>query len=312
MRMRSILSVPGGNARMIEKALASDADIVMLDLEDATAPAKKAEARTVVIEAVAHGDWRGRPKTFRCNGFDTQWMYRDVVEVLQGTKAAVDRIVLPKTSDATDVRAVSILLRQIEMEFGRNEPIQLDVQIESAVGVVNCETIAVSDPRIVALTFGPGDFAASAGYPLSGIGMSDSWDTVYGGHRWHYPMSRIAIAAHAAGLRAIDGPVASFRDIEALRSSAQVARALGFDGKWCIHPEQIPVVNDVFTPSADEVAHARHVMAAYREATEAGFGASAIGAEMIDAANLRMARRTLEFAGESEEKQNVRTKRSGR
>lgn len=300
MRTRSILSVPGGNARMIEKALASSADIVMLDLEDATAPAQKAEARLIVIEAVVSGEWRGRPRIFRCNGFDTQWMYRDLVEVLQGTQCAVDRIVLPKTSDAADVRAVSILLHQIEMEFGRTDPIQLDVQIESASGVVHCEAIAVSDARIAALTFGPGDFAASAGYPLAGIGLADAWDAAYAGHRWHYPMSRISIAAHAAGVSAIDGPYAAFRDLDGLRASARAARALGFDGKWCIHPDQISIVNDVFTPSSDEVEHARHVLDTYREATDAGIGAIAIGAEMIDAANLRMARRTLEFAGESE------------
>ena len=285
---------------MIEKALASSADIVMLDLEDATAPAQKAEARLVVIDAVRNGDWRDRPRTFRCNGLDTQWMYRDVVEVLQGTECAVDRIVLPKTSDAADVRAISILLRQIEMEFGRADPAQLDVQIETASGVVHCEEIAVSDPRVVALTFGPGDFAASAGYPLAGIGLADGWDAAYAGHRWHYPMSRLSIAAHAAGIGAIDGPYAAFRDLDGLRASAHAARALGYDGKWCIHPDQIAIVNEVFTPSAEEVEHARRVLSAYREATAAGVGAIAIGTEMVDAANLRMALRTLAFAGESD------------
>jgi citrate lyase subunit beta/citryl-CoA lyase len=301
MRTRSVLSVPGGDARMIEKALASGADIVMLDLEDATAPAKKTQARKVVIEAVRAADWRGRPKTFRCNGFDTQWMYRDLVEVLQGTECAVDRIVLPKASDAVDLRAITILLQQIELEYGRARPIELDVQIESASGVVHCEAIAVSDPRVVALTFGPGDFAASAGYPLAGIGLADAWDAAYPSHRWHYPMSRISIAAHAAGIAAVDGPYAAFRDLDGLRASARAARALGFDGKWCIHPDQIAVVNEVFSPSAEEIEHARRVLAAYQDATDAGIGAVAIGAEMIDAANLRMARRTLAFAGEPEE-----------
>jgi citrate lyase subunit beta/citryl-CoA lyase len=285
---------------MIEKALASSADIVMLDLEDATAPDQKAAARVVVIEAVLTGDWRGRPRTFRCNGLDTQWMYRDLIEVLQGTECSVDRIVLPKIRDVVDVRAVSIMLRQIEMEYGRAEPVQLDVQIESASGMVHCEAIAAADLRVVALTFGPGDFAASAGYPLAGIGLADGWDAAYSGHRWHYPMSRISIAAHAAGIGAIDGPYAAFRDLDGLRASGRAARALGYDGKWCIHPDQIAVVNEVFTPSAEEVEHARRVLASYGEATAAGIGAIAIGTEMIDAANLRMARRTLEFAGETD------------
>lgn len=298
MRTRTVLSVPGGNDRMIDKALASDADIVMLDLEDATAPDRKAASRLTVIQAIRARDWQGRPKTFRCNGLDTPWMYRDIVEVVQGTACGADRIVLPKVTDAADVRAISILLRQMEQEFGRTEPVQLDVQIESAAGLVNCETIAVSDARVAALTFGPGDFAASAGYPLAGIGLADTWDEAYGGHRWHYPMSRISVAAHAAGIAAIDGPYAAFRDLDGLRASALRARALGYDGKWCIHPSQISVVNEVFSPSADEVAHARGILAAYHEASSSGTGAISIGDEMIDAANVRMARRTLEFAGE--------------
>lgn len=302
MRTRSVLSVPGSNTRMIEKALASDADLVMLDLEDATAPDRKGTARQAVINAVLHGDWNGRPRTFRCNGIDTQWMYRDLVEVLQGTACAVDRIVLPKVSDAADVRAVAILLRQIEMEYGRVDPIRLDVQIESATGLVHCEDIAIADARLSSLTFGPGDFAASAGYPLAGIGITDRWDESYSGHRWHYPMSRISVAAHAAGIEAIDGPFAAFRDMDGLLTSARNARALGFDGKWCIHPDQIAPVNEVFTPSAGEIEHARAVLAAYQEASEAGSGAIAMGGEMIDAANLRMARRTLESAGESFDK----------
>ena len=246
-------------------------------------------------------DWHGRPRTFRCNGFDTQWMYRDIVEVVQGTRCGVDRIVIPKVSDASDIRAVSILLRQMELEFGRSDPVRLDIQIESAIGLVNSEAIGFCDSRVTALTFGPGDFAASAGYPLAGIGMSDQWDAAYGGDRWHYPMSRISVAAHAAGVDAIDGPYAAFRDLGGLRQSATRARALGFDGKWCIHPDQIAIVHEVFTPSEDEVAHARRVLAAYREATIAGVGAIAFGTEMIDAANLRMARKTLQFAGEPED-----------
>lgn len=300
MRSRSVLAVPGGNHRMIEKALASSADLVMLDLEDATADSRRSDARLVVIDAMKHGDWRGRRKTFRCNGPDTQWMYRDVIEVLQETEAGVDRIVIPKVNEAAEVRAVAVLLRQIEMEYRRSEPIELDVQIESASGMVNCESIAVADARVAALTFGPGDFAASAGYPLESIGMADAWDESYSGHRWHYPMSRISIAASSAGILAIDGPYAAFRDLDGLRSSARSARALGFDGKWCIHPDQIAVVNDVFAPSEREIEHARTVLAAYREAAESGIGAIAIGGEMIDAANVRMARRTLAFAGESD------------
>lgn len=297
-RTRSVLSVPGDNTRMIEKALASEADIVMLDLEDATAPDRKAVARQIVTESIRALDWHERPKTFRCNGLDTPWMYRDVIEIVQATECGVDRIVIPKVGEPTDVRALSLLLRQLELEFGRTDPIRLDVQIESARGLVRGDEIAGCDARIVALTFGPGDFAASAGYPLAGIGLADRWDAVYDGDRWHYPMSRISIAAHATGIDAIDGPYASFRDIDGLRLSAQRARALGFDGKWAIHPDQIPVINEVFTPTTEEIEHARAVLSAYREATAGGMGAIAIGSEMIDAANVRMALRALESAGD--------------
>ncbi len=296
-RARSVLSVPGDNARMIEKALASDADIVMLDLEDAVAPDRKAAARMLVSESIAERDWRGRPRTFRCNGLDTPWMYRDIVEIHQATNCGVDRIVIPKVGSAIDVRAIVLLVRQLELEFGCQRRVRLDLQIETAQGLIRVDEIAICDGRIAALTFGPGDFAASAGYPLAGIGVADQWDDAYGGHRWHYPMSRISIAAHAAGVSAIDGPYAAFRDPDGLRISAMRARALGFDGKWCIHPDQIAIVNEVFTPTTGEIERARQVVAAYRAATAAGRGAAAMGSEMIDAANLRMAQRTLEFAG---------------
>lgn len=300
MNMRSVLSVPAGNERMIRKALDSAADVVMLDLEDATAPDRKATARRVAAEAIVHENWRGRPRTFRCNGPDTPWMYRDVIEILQQTEALVDRIVVPKVRRASDVTAVGLLLDQIEIEFGRTSRIELDVQIETAGGLIACEAISISEARVVALTFGPGDFAASAGYPLAGIGLEDEWDRVYGAHRWHYPMSRIAIAAHAAGISAIDGPYAAFRDLEGLRRSALHARALGFDGKWCIHPDQIAVVAEIFTPSQAEIERARAIVDAYTAAQATGVGAIAIDGEMIDAANIRMARRTLASAGEIE------------
>lgn len=296
-RWRSELAVPGSNSRMIEKGIASEADVVFLDLEDAVAPSAKADARPGVATALRDGAWGMKPRAYRLNGLDTEHFYRDLIDVVEGSEAAVELVVVPKVNRAEDVYVVATLLTQVEMALGVGRRIGIEAQIETAEGLVNCEAIARASERLEALTFGPGDFAASAGMPAAQIGMPDSWDARFPGHRWGYALSRIAIAAKAAGIRAIDGPYADFRDLDGLRRSAEIARALGYDGKWCIHPAQIPVVNDVFTPTAGEVAHARSVLAAYEAAVAEGRGSASHDGRMIDAANLRMARRVLDAAG---------------
>jgi citrate lyase subunit beta/citryl-CoA lyase len=278
---------------MIAKALASAADVVMIDLEDAVAPEAKAAARTEVARALREGDWRGRPHTFRMNALDTAWFVRDLVEVIEGAESQVDLVVMPKAGRPEDVYAVAAILAALEMGLGREEPIGLEVQIETAAGLARCEAIGAASPRIEAFVFGPGDYAASVGMPLTAIGMPDRWDAAYPGHRWDYPLQRILVAARAAGVRAIDGPYADFRDLDGFRRSCQAARALGYDGKWCIHPDQVPVANEVFTPDEAEVAWAREVLAANAEAEREGRGSFALDGQMIDAASLRMARATL-------------------
>jgi citrate lyase subunit beta/citryl-CoA lyase len=284
---------------MIAKALASDADVVMIDLEDAVAPGQKAPSRSVVAEALRDGDWRGRPRTFRINALDTPWFVRDLVEVVSAIDARADLIVVPKAGNAGDVQTVATVLGSLEAEAGRSEPIGIETQIESAAGLINCEAIAAASPRVEALVFGPGDYAASLRMPLTAIGMPDTWDASYPGHRWDYPMHRILAAARAAGVRAIDGPYADFRDHEGFRRSCLTARALGFDGKWCIHPAQVPIANEVFTPDDAEVAWARAVLAANADAEAEGRGAFALHGQMVDAATLRMARATLARAGQT-------------
>jgi citrate lyase subunit beta/citryl-CoA lyase len=278
---------------MIAKALASAADVVMIDLEDAVAPEAKAAARTEVARALREGDWRGRPHTFRMNALDTAWFVRDLVEVIEGAESQVDLVVMPKAGRPEDVHAVAAILAALEMGLGREEPIGLEVQIETAAGLARCEAIGAASPRIEAFVFGPGDYAASVGMPLTAIGMPDRWDAAYPGHRWDYPLQRILVAARAAGVRAIDGPYADFRDLDGFRRSCKGARALGYDGKWCIHPDQVPVANEVFTPDEAEVAWAREVLAANAEAEREGRGSFALDGQMIDAASLRMARATL-------------------
>jgi citrate lyase beta subunit len=290
---RSVLATPGSNPRMIEKALASEADVVMIDLEDAVAPEEKANARQHVATALRDGDWRGRPRTFRMNALDTPWFVRDLVEVIDGAQGQVDMVVVPKAGRAEDIHTVVTVLASLEKASGTIHQIAVDIQIESAAGLANCEAIATASERIEALTFGPGDYAASIRMPLAAIGMPDEWDAGYPGHRWDYPLQRILVTARSVGVRAIDGPYADFRDEAAFRRSCQVARALGYDGKWCIHPAQVPIANEVFSATGAEIAWADEVIAAGAAASAEGRGSFALHGQMVDAATLRMARATL-------------------
>ena len=292
--IRSLLAVPATRRKMAEKAIASAADAVFLDLEDAVAPDSKAEAREDIVRAVKELEWRGRPTVFRANALDTPYFYRDLMEVVEGAGDSLDAVMIPKVNRPEDLCAVSILLSQLELamdlEKGR---IEIEAQIESAEGLANVDSIARATGRLTALHFGPGDFAASVSMPQTSIGVTDEWDEAYPGHRFHYAMQRIVVAARAAGLRVLDGPVADYGDEEGLRRSCLIARSLGFDGKWCIHPAQIAVVNDTFSPTDKEVDWARKVVVAYDEANAEGSGSVSVEGQMVDAASIKLARNTL-------------------
>jgi citrate lyase subunit beta/citryl-CoA lyase len=280
---------------MAGKALASAADAVFLDLEDAVAPDEKAGARGEIVRALRELDWRGRPTLYRANALDTPYFYRDLVEVVEEAGDRLDVIIIPKVQRPQDLQVAATLLSQIEMAVGLEAgKVELEAQIESAEGLVNVDGIARATPRLTALHFGPGDFAASLRMPLKSIGARDEWDEAYPGHRFHYAMGRIVAAARAAGLRAVDGPLADHRDEEALRESSLISRSLGFDGKWCIHPAQIEAVNEVFSPTPREVEWAKKVVEAYEEASAAGTGAISVDGQMVDAASIKMARNTLD------------------
>lgn len=282
---------------MVEKGLSSGADLLFLDLEDAVAPDSKAEARKNVIHAVAELDWRGRPPMYRMNALDTPFFYRDVIEVVEGAGEDLGLILVPKVERPEDLATLDTLLRSVEVASGLQPgKIKLEAQIETALGLVNIDAIARATDRLEALHFGPGDYAASVRMPQTSIGTMDEWDDLYPGHRFHYVMHRIVVAARAAGLRAMDGPVADFRDEEGLRKSCLLARSIGFDGKWCIHPGQIEAANELFSPSEDEVEWARKVVGAYEEAAAAGSGSISVDGKMVDAASIRMARNTLNLA----------------
>ena len=293
---RSLLAVPASNRKMVEKALASEADAVFLDLEDAVAPDEKVEARKDVVWALGELDWRDRPKLVRVNALDTRWFYGDLVEVVEGAGGALDAIMIPKVDRAEDLHAVAVLLDGIELntdlEVGS---VELEAQIESAEGLTNIDATASAAERLTTLHFGPGDFAASLRMPQTSLGTMDEWDGAYPGHRFGYVMQRIVVAARAAGLAVVDGPVADHRDEEGLRRACTIARSLGYDGKWCIHPGQIGVVNEIFSPTEKEIEWAEKVVKAYEEANAAGSGAVSVDGQMVDAASVKMARNTLDL-----------------
>jgi citrate lyase subunit beta / citryl-CoA lyase len=297
---RSVLAVPASNLGMAEKALASAADAVFLDLEDAVAPDEKAGARKKIVSALKELEWQNRSTLYRANALDTPYFYRDVIEIIEEAGDGLDALMIPKVQRPEDLHVAATLLSQIELAVGL-EPggIKIEAQIESVEGLVNVNAISRATGRLTALHFGPGDFAASVRMPQRSIGTMDEWDEVYPGHRLHYAMQRIVVAARAAGLRAVDGPVADHRDEKGLRKSCLLARSLGFDGKWCIHPAQIGVVNEVFSPTEEEIEWAKKVVQAYEEANAAGRGAITLDGQMVDAASIRMARNTLEQAPET-------------
>jgi citrate lyase subunit beta/citryl-CoA lyase len=290
---RSMLYVPASRWNMIEKAAASQADAVCIDLEDAVAADEKPASRANVVRAFRELDFGRKIKAFRINGIDTPFGYRDLIEVVEEIGDRLDVVMMPKAHLPQDVRFVCMLLTQIESAKGFDRQIGLEVQIESAKGFMWLREISEASPRLQALIFGPGDYSATMQMPVANIGELDENDRLYPGHRWHAVMHGVVAAARAQGLRAIDGPFAGYRDTAGLEKSARIARVMGFDGKQCIHPSQIAVVNEMFSPSVEEVSRARAVVEAYDEAAKAGRGAVGKDGKMIDYANVRMARALL-------------------
>ena len=281
---------------MIAKAAASEADAVCLDLEDSVAPAEKAAARGEVVQALRGVDFGWRRRVLRINGLDTAFAYRDLIDIIEAAGDRVDLVMVPKVGAARDVAFVDTLLSQIEWAHRRPATIGIEAQIETAAGFVNLRDIGTASRRLQALIFGPGDYAASMQMPAAAIGEPDEDDAAYPGHRWHAVMHAIVAVARANGLRCMDGPYAAYRDATGFERACRVARALGFDGKQCIHPAQVGAANAIFTPSAADVARARALVDAYEAAVASGHGAATHDGRMIDAASLRMARTILESA----------------
>ncbi|WP_431038031.1 HpcH/HpaI aldolase/citrate lyase family protein [Streptomyces sp. P6-2-1] len=287
---RSCLAVPGSNPRFLRKAQSLAADEVFLDLEDAVAPLAKAEARENVVRFLNEGDWGGRTRVVRVNDWSTEWTYRDVVTVVEGAGRHLDCLLLPKVQDAQQVVALDLLLTQIEkatgLDVGR---IGIEAQIEDARGLVAVDAIAAASPRLEALVFGPADFMASIAMKTLVVGEQPPG---YGADAYHYILMKILLAARAHGLQAIDGPYLKIHDVDGFRAVAGRSAALGFDGKWVLHPAQIEAANEVFAPAQEDYDHAELILDAYAHHTSAAGGArgaAILGAEMIDEASRKMA-----------------------
>ena len=291
---RSMLFVPASRSDMIQKTAQSAADAVCLDLEDSVAPEQKEASRANVIQALQQIDFGRRVRMLRINALDTPFAYRDVIEIVEAAGEHLELLMLPKTRDASDVRFLDLLLSQIEMRLHRSRPIGIEAQIETASGFLWLREIAQSSPRLESLIFGPGDYAASMRMPLANIGEADQHDALYPGHRWHAVMHGIVAAARANHLRCMDGPSADFKDEAGFERACKVALAMGFDGKQCIHPAQLPTANRIFAPSPDELHWARTVVDAYTQASAEGRGAISVSGKMVDAANIRMAQTILQ------------------
>ncbi|MFC0433510.1 HpcH/HpaI aldolase/citrate lyase family protein, partial [Kutzneria buriramensis] len=288
---RSCLAVPGSSQKMIDKARTLPADQVFLDLEDACAPLAKPDARKTIVAALNEGGWGERTRVVRVNDWTTEWTYRDVVEVVEGAGANLDCLMLPKVQTAQQVQALDLLLTQIEKTMGYEVGrIGIEAQIENARGLVEVDAIATASPRVETIIFGPADFMASINMKSLVVGEQPPGYDV--GDAYHYILMRILMAARANDVQAIDGPYLQIRDVDGFRRVAGRAAALGYDGKWVLHPGQIDAANEVFSPDQSDYDHAENILDAYEYFTsDAGGkrGAVMLGDEMIDEASRKMA-----------------------
>jgi malyl-CoA/(S)-citramalyl-CoA lyase len=299
---RSELAVPGSQPQLFEKAAKSAADVVFLDLEDAVAPDDKPQARKNVIQALRDIDWGRKTMSVRINGLDTHFMYRDVVDVMEQAGERLDLIMIPKVGTAADVYAVDMLVTQCEAAIGRKKRIGFEMIIETALGMQNVDAIAAASKRNESLHFGVADYAASTRARTTNIGganpdysvLTDKLAgsdrrEVHWGDMWHYAVARMVVAARANGLRPVDGPFGDFSDPDGYHAAGNRAGVLGCEGKWAIHPSQVALANELFSPSAKEVDKARRILAAMAEAQKAGKGAVALDGRLIDLASIRQA-----------------------
>jgi len=271
---------------MLAKGPSLGADMIFLDLEDSVAPLEKEAARANIVSAINDNDWGDAVLCVRINAWDTKWTYQDVIHIVEQSSDRLDELMLPKVQRAAEVVALDLLLTQIEANTGRS-PVGIEAQIETTMGLINVEEICAASPRLETIIFGPADFAASMEMPVltGGVQIPE-----YPGDHFHYVFSKILMAGRAYGLQVIDGPFLKIRELDALRDYSMRTRILGYDGKWALHPDQVKVINEVFTPTQEQFDKALAILDAYKQATETDRkGAVMFGDEMIDEASRKMA-----------------------
>lgn len=286
---------PGSRPAIFEKMAASAADVINLDLEDAVAPSDKEAARANIIKAISEVDWGTKTLSVRINGLDTPYWYRDVVDLLEQAGERLDQIMIPKVGCAADIYAVDALVTAIETAKGRTKKIDFEVIIESAAGIAHVEEIAAASPRLVAMSLGAADFAASMGMQTTGIGgTQEDYYMIHEGAKywsdpWHWAHVAIVAACRTHGVLPVDGPFGDFSDDEGFRAQARRSATLGMVGKWAIHPKQVALSNEVFTPSEKAVTEAREILAAMEEAKAKGEGATVYKGRLVDIASIKQA-----------------------
>jgi malyl-CoA/(S)-citramalyl-CoA lyase len=297
---RSELAVPATSPHFFSKAAAGAADVVFLDLEDAIAPEQKLNARKQAIAALNEVDWGDKTVAVRVNGLDTPWAFRDIFEIAENCPR-LDMFMVPKIGTAFDVQFVDTLLGQIEKDVGRKQPFGMEILIETALGMSNVEQIAAASNRLEAMIFGVGDYSitmqtgdvlfgsASAKYSILTSSDENGRRERHWNDKWHFALARMANACRAYGMRAIDGPYVDYSDVDGFRAAAERASVLGFDGKWAIHPSQVGIANEVFSPSAEQIDWAARLVTTMNEAVAQGRGAASLDGKMIDMAHLKVA-----------------------
>jgi citrate lyase subunit beta/citryl-CoA lyase len=283
------LSTPGSSEKMIQKASESKADHVFLDLEDAVAPSQKRDARKKIIEGLKTLNWKGKTRGVRINDLTTEYAYEDIIEIVEGAGEHLDTIMMTKVQTAADVLFADKLLHQIEKKLKMKRKIGLEALIEEVEGMQNVDAIAACTPRLECLVFGMGDFSASMGVTNKNVGETDG----YPGDIWHYARFRLIMACRAAGIDPVDGPFADFKNPDAYREECKRSMILGCVGKWAIHPSQIDIALDVYSPKVEDIARARKLEKAYAEAEAAGLGAINVDGIMVDVASIRILRNTI-------------------
>ncbi|MGA0615811.1 L-malyl-CoA/beta-methylmalyl-CoA lyase [Paracoccus sp. KR1-242] len=286
---------PGSRPALFEKMAASAADVINLDLEDSVAPDDKAQARRNIIEAIGDVDWGSKTLSVRINALDTPFWYRDVVDLLENASERLDQIMIPKVGNAADIYAVDALVTAVEAARGRTKRIGFEVIIESAAGISHVEEIAAASPRLQAISLGAADFAASMGMATTGIGgTQEDYYMLHEGQKhwsdpWHWAQAAIVAACRTHGILPVDGPFGDFSDDDGFRAQALRSATLGMVGKWAIHPRQVALANEVFTPSEKVVAEAREILVAMDEARKTGAGATVYKGRLVDIASIRQA-----------------------